>query len=274
MPELPEVETVARSLRPKLVGRTIAGVWTSGLPLRRPVDAAALARAASGARVDSIDRTGKYLLVRLSLGDVLVVHLGMSGQLLYVRAAEPRAPHTHMVLDLGGGDELRFVDPRRFGVIATAKAASVHTIDELAALGPDPLSADFTVEYLARQAASARRASKEFLLDQTRVAGLGNIYAAEALFVAGISPRRRADRLGPARIARLHAAVVDVLRRGVENRGTSLRDYVDADGAAGANQHHLHVYGREGAPCRTCGTTIRRLVQGARSTFYCPRCQR
>jgi formamidopyrimidine-DNA glycosylase len=276
MPELPEVETVARSLRRHLVGRTVAAVETSGLALRRPVDARTLAGACVGARVEAVDRFGKYLLVRFSGGRVLLAHLGMSGRFLFARAADAaaRPPHTHAVFVLERGDELRYVDARRFGVLATYADDEVWRSPELGALGPDPLSDAFTAARLAAALAESRRDVKQFLLDQGRVAGLGNIYVAEALFEAGISPRRRADRLGAARAARLHAAIRSVLLRSVERRGTTFRDYVDADGAGGGNQHHLHVYGREGEPCRACAAPVRRLVQGARSTFYCPRCQR
>ena len=279
MPELPEVETVARSLRPHLVGRTIRRVETSGFSLRRPVDADHLTHASVGARIEAVDRIGKYLLVRLSRGHVLLSHLGMSGQLLFSPAASARAAHTHVVFQLaplrgGNGDELRYVDPRRFGVLVAYAERDLAMCPELHSLGPDPLSESFTLDYFLAEARTSRRDIKQFLLDQNRIAGLGNIYVAEALHAAGISPRRRADRLGPARVEKLHAAIRSVLFSSVERRGTSLRDYVDADGASGGNQHHLAVYGREGERCHACGAIVRRLVQGARSTFYCPGCQR
>ena len=291
MPELPEVETVARSLRPLLVGRTLGAVWTSGLPLRRPVDRAGLARATRGAIVVSVERRGKYLLLHLSRGpvpgaaaraprtstrgDVLLCHLGMTGQLLVEHTSTARPAHTHVAIALdGGGDELRYVDPRRFGCVAALADREIARAPELAVLGVDPLTADFTDELLGRVLAGSRRAVKDLLLDQRHVAGIGNIYAAEVLFVAGISPRRRADRVGPRQALALAAAIRSVLAAAVERRGTTISDYVDADGRSGDNQHHLGVYGREGAPCHRCGTRVRRLVQGARSTFYCPRCQR
>jgi len=275
MPELPEVETVARSLRARLVGRTVERLETSGLPLRRPVDAARIAAATVGARVEAIDRIGKYLLLRLSRGDVLLCHLGMSGRLLFVSNVQevPRPPHTHVVFSVEGA-ELRYVDARRFGELVAYKVQELAHSPELAALGVDPLSDGFTPAWFAAALDGSRRDVKQFLLDQGRVAGLGNIYACEALFRAGISPRRRADRLGPRRAARLHEAIREVLARSVERRGTTFRDYVDADGEGGGNQHHLAVYGREGEPCPTCAAPVRRLVQGARSTFYCPHCQR
>jgi formamidopyrimidine-DNA glycosylase len=272
VPELPEVEMVARTLRRRLVGERVTQVEVSGKPLRRPIDAPALRRALVGAEVRAVERFGKYLLIQATSGFTVVGHLGMSGRLLF--AEGPLQPHTHARFALASGGELRFVDPRRFGVLAVYAAGRARTSPELAALGVDPLDAAFTPAYLAAQLAATRREVKAFLLDQSRIAGLGNIYAAEALFRAGIAPRRRACRLRPQGVAALHAAVREVLAAGIRNRGTSFSDYVDADGREGENQHALWVYGREGQPCRTCGTRIRRLVQGARSTFHCPRCQR
>jgi formamidopyrimidine-DNA glycosylase len=275
VPELPEVETVARSLRPLLAGRTFGAVWTSGLALRTPVDRARLARVAGGARVESVERRGKYLLLHLSRGHALLCHLGMTGRLLVESASVVRPAHTHVAIALDAGDEeLRYVDARRFGYLAALRHAELARAPELAVLGVDPLTPEFTDGYLDGALGASRRAVKDFLMDQGRVAGLGNIYAAEALFVAGISPRRRADRLGPRRAALLAAAIRGVLGAAVERRGTSFSDYVDAEGRSGDNQHHLGVYGREGQPCRRCERPIRRLVQGARSTFYCPGCQR
>jgi formamidopyrimidine-DNA glycosylase len=272
MPELPEVETVARTLRPRLVGRRIVEVETSGLPLRRPVERARLKKLAVGATVRSVDRIGKYLLVDLSSETTLLAHLGMSGRFQFAPPEAARAPHTHVVFTLENGVELRYVDHRRFGILRAYESATVRASPELSILGPDPLSEGFTVEYLAAELRGSKRDVKSFLLDQTRIAGVGNIYACEALFRAGISPRRRTNRLAKQAEA-LHEAVTAVLREGIANRGTSFSDYVDAEGEFGSNQHSLNVYGREGASCRRCGTAVRRLVQGARSSFYCPKCQ-
>jgi formamidopyrimidine-DNA glycosylase len=274
MPELPEVETVARSLRPHLVGRRVLGVETSGLPLRRAVDAEALRAATKGARFDAVERRAKYLLLGLSRGHVVVAHLGMTGRFIVAPQATPRPQHTHVVFRLDGEEELRYVDARRFGVLGVVPRARLDESPELAAVGVDPLTEAFTAAWLTAELAGSRRDVKQFLLDQGRVAGLGNIYVSEALHVAGISPRRRADQVGPLRAGRLHAAIRNVLVAAVERRGTTLRDYVDADGELGDNQNHLAVYGREGEPCRRCGGRVKRLVQGARSTFYCPGCQR
>ncbi len=273
MPELPEVEMVARSLGP-LVGRRITRVETSRLALRQPVDFAALQKYAVGTEIRTITRRGKYLLIELATGATLVSHLGMTGRFLFAAVADQRPPHTHAAFLLDDGRELRFVDPRRFGVLLVARPRRLHEIAELATLGPEPLGDEFTLGHLRAKLSGSRRDLKAFLLDQTNVAGLGNIYACEALFVAGISPRRRADRVGPKRVERLHEAIRRVLADGIAHRGTSFSDYVDADGQRGDNLAHLWVYGREAQPCRRCKSKIRRFVQQARSTFYCPACQK
>jgi formamidopyrimidine-DNA glycosylase len=226
-------------------------------------------------RVCGIARLGKYLLIDFSTGRVLLAHLGMSGRIVIVPRSTAREPHTHAVLRLDSGDDLRYVDPRRFGALAVYPRGAVRASDELRALGPDPLGGGFTPAYLAGALAATRGvAVKSFLLDQRRIAGLGNIYASEVLWVARIAPRRRANQVRGDEVARLHRAVVDVLSAAVARRGTTLRDYVDAGGEGGENQEFLAVYDRAGEPCGECGARVRRIVQGARSTFYCPRCQR
>jgi formamidopyrimidine-DNA glycosylase len=274
VPELPEVESVARSLRPRLVGRTVIAVEASGLELRKPVDIGGLRAACVGAQATSVDRRGKYVLVAFSSAHSLIVHLGMSGQLVFAASNELMRPHTHVRFRLDGALELRYVDPRRFGLVAAHPTEELSRIGELAALGVDPLSRAFTASWLRAQLLGGRCDLKAFLLDQSRVAGLGNIYVCEALFDAGLSPRKRSHRTPADRVERLHKAIRSVLVRAVKNRGTSFSDYVDADGQAGANQIALRVYGREGEPCRRCGGRIRRTVQAGRSTFYCPRCQK
>jgi formamidopyrimidine-DNA glycosylase len=274
MPELPEVETVVRTLRPHLCGATIQGIETSRLPLRRPVPEDALRRVCAGANLETVERVGKYLLIQLSSGSTILVHLGMSGRLMIVDRHAARAPHTHVVFALEGGRDLRYVDPRRFGVVVCYSTDELASTPELAALGPDPFEDDFTVDYLSGALASTQRDLKSFLLDQRQIAGLGNIYVCEALFRAGLAPRRSTARVRGARSAHLHEAILHVLSEGIRNRGTSFSDYVDANGEAGQNQSALLVYGREGKQCRTCGDRIRRLIQGARSTFYCPTCQK
>ncbi|HEY3356444.1 MAG TPA: bifunctional DNA-formamidopyrimidine glycosylase/DNA-(apurinic or apyrimidinic site) lyase [Polyangia bacterium] len=287
MPELPEVETVAADLRRRAVGARIEDLWTSHLALRgrRHVDGRALARAAVGATLEAVRRRGKYLLCELSSGTVLLFHLGMTGNLHLALGRSPRAPHTHLVfrLDAGAGRraglgdeavELRFVDPRRFGLCRVLTRDEVATAPELARMGPEPLERGFSVTRLGEALAGSRRDLKSLLLDQNRVAGIGNIYASEALWAAGIHPRATPARLGPERVARLHRAIREVLAEAIANRGTTFRDFADPAGLPGDHLQKLHVYARAGQPCDRCGAKIRGIVLGQRSTFYCPRCQR
>lgn len=274
MPELPEVETIVRGLAPAMTGRRITGLWGSGLPLRlaRPVNLARLRATCVGVPLRAVVRLGKYILLKMGDGGGagVLIHLGMSGRLRLHAADDLRAPHTHVVFSLEGGDELRFVDPRRFGWIDAG--APVLGLPELVDLGPDPL-AQLDADGLRARLAGVRAPIKVFLMDQRRIAGMGNIYVSEALFRAGIHPTTPAGRL-QRRAGALLQAIQGALQSGIANRGTSLRDYVDLDGAPGDNVAALLVYGRDGQPCRTCKAKIRRRVDGGRSTFFCPRCQR
>lgn len=272
MPELPEVETVRRSLVPLLEGHTVASIWRSPLALRRePPDLDLLQQALHQQPVERVERAGKYLLLKTPKGGALV-HLGMSGQLTVDPQDAALRPHTHLRLQLaGGGQELRYVDPRRFGLFRPF-LGSVPP-EEWGALGLDPLASTFTPKALWDAVHATERAVKLALLDQGVVAGLGNIYVAEALFLAGIHPARPGKAITQAQCGPLRDAIVHVLEQGIANRGTSLNDYVDAVGESGSNQAFLQVYGREGEPCRTCGKPIRMKVMGARSTFFCAGCQ-
>jgi formamidopyrimidine-DNA glycosylase len=276
MPELPEVETVVRSLRPALVGRTILSVWSSGKPLRmrRKLDEPALVRACRSARVRAISRRAKYILIELERSgqesSTVVVHLGMTGRLRVESALSPRARHTHVVWELSDGSELRFVDPRRFGWVAFA--TGLQGLPELARLGPDAHT-QTDVGSLAAALARSSAPIKSFLLDQRRIAGLGNIYVCEALFRAGIHPRTKARR-AQRKSELLAQAIRETLDIGIANCGTSFRDFVDANGAPGRNMQALLVYGREGEPCKTCGSSIRREADAGRSTFFCGHCQK
>ncbi len=274
MPELPEVETVRRTLEPLVLGARVEKVWTSGLPLRlnRPVDAPGLRRVAQGATITALRRRAKYLLVDTDKGSTLV-HLGMSGRVRVQPAQEARVAHTHVAWRLADGRELRFVDPRRFGLVMPVPRGGEASMAELASLGVEPLGPDFTPAKLHELARASKRALKLMLLDQTAIVGLGNIYVAEALFDARLHPHRIAKKLTAAQAETLHQAIVDVLTRAIENRGTTLRDYVDADGEVGFNQLVLSVYGRGGAACPRCGKPIRAVVTQGRGTFYCPNCQ-
>ena len=273
MPELPEVETVVRTLRPRLVGASIRAVWTSGKRLRlaRPIARVTLAKLSIGAKVVAARRKGKYILIDLDRGHAgILVHLGMTGRLRIQAGSEARAKHTHVIWSLAGGQELRFVDPRRFGWVAISR--DVDGLPELAGLGPDALT-ELDVARMRELLAASAAPLKSFLLDQRRIAGLGNIYVCEALFRARLHPRTPARR-AVKRTGALVRAVRAVLRVALANRGTSMRDFVDSDGASGENASALLVYGREGKSCRVCGTRVRRLVDSGRSTFYCPHCQR
>lgn len=283
MPELPEVETVRRTLAPA-VGARVIDVWTSGLPLRlnHPVPAAALREATVGRTIEAVRRWGKYLLIDLAGGPVsILVHLGMSGRLRLMDASTPRPLHTHVVFVLAGkgapgGLELRYSDPRRFGMVDVVVRGQERAHPALAVLGMDPLENALTGEILYEASRGVRRGIKLFLLDQAVVAGVGNIYASEALWQSRIRPTMEARRLSRARAADLAQAVHDVFARALEHGGTSLRDFVNADGREGENAQYLYVYDRAGQPCPRpeCGQLIRRTVLQGRSTFHCPRCQR
>ena len=274
MPELPEIEVLRRSLEPLLTGDRIETVEVRAPALREPLDRRKLARDARGRRVERLRRRGKYLLIDLEGGRTLVVHLGMSGRLTVVPGDAPREPHEHLAFRLASGRRLRLVDPRRFGLVFTAPTARLEADRHLADLGMEPLGDGFDGAALAAAAAGRRGPVKAFLMDAGTVVGLGNIYATEALWAAGIHPARSVARIGRARWDRLAEAVREVLGRAIAEGGTTLRDYADGEGNAGYFQVSLAVYGREGEPCPRCGAPIRRIVQANRSTFYCPHCQR
>jgi formamidopyrimidine-DNA glycosylase len=275
MPELPEVETVRRGLALKISGRRIVRAELRRSDLRRPFPPA-LAKRLAGACIGALGRRGKYILIELDSDGLLLVHLGMSGRLTVGSAALPTVPHDHVVLVLDDGTVVRFNDPRRFGLVDYLKRGDEAQHPLLAALGPEPLDPSFDGAYLAVALAGKLTPIKAALLDQRVVAGLGNIYACEALFRAGVSPRRLARSVGAARVARLVAAIKSVLTEAIAAGGSSLRDYVQADGALGYFQHHWAVYGHEGDPCPgcDCGGGVRRIVQSGRSTFFCAKRQR
>jgi formamidopyrimidine-DNA glycosylase len=274
MPELPEVETTRRGLAPHVVGQTIRAVVVRNPALRWPVPGDLDARLRGGT-ISGIDRRGKYLLLRIEgrTPGWLMVHLGMSGSLRVVHAESAPGPHDHFDLALADGHALRLRDPRRFGAVLWVEGDPArHPL--LAHLGVEPLSDAFSGDFLYRQTRARNAAIKLVLMDAHLVVGVGNIYANEALFEAGINPKLPARRLGPERCARLVAAVRHTLRRAIKAGGSSLRDFVGADGEPGYFQQQYFVYGRAGEACRRCGGPIRQIRQGQRSTFYCPRCQR
>jgi formamidopyrimidine-DNA glycosylase len=274
MPELPEVEVLRRSLEPRLLGDRIERIEVRNAALREPVRRAELARRTAGREVEALRRRSKYLLIDLSGGTTLVVHLGMSGRLTVVPRAEPLEPHEHVAFFLASGRRLRFRDPRRFGVVFALPTPAIPGDPHFAHLGIEPLEPGFGGDFLARAAAGRRGPVKSFLMDGRIVVGLGNIYATETLFRSGIHPNRSVGRISAARWNRVAETAVAVLRQAIGEGGTTLNDFADGEGQSGYFQVSLGVYGREGEPCPSCAAAIRRIVQAGRSSYYCPRCQR
>ena len=277
MPELPEVESVRRALvRQRLRGAQIARVRGSGKPLRlgRPAPIVALGRATRGRTITGLRRIGKYLLIDIDGPHAILVHLGMSGNVLVTPRRTPWAPHTHVVFELADGRDVRFVDPRRFGLVDLVTRAAERAHPSLAELGPDPIAEDVDVDHLWSRAEGKKGPVKTFILDQRVLAGVGNIYASEALWLARIPPTLPAGKLGADRARALAVAVVEVLRFAIDNGGTTLRDFVGADGVPGDNGEYLLVYGRTGEAGPRCGARIRRTVLQGRATYACPTCQR
>jgi formamidopyrimidine-DNA glycosylase len=275
MPELPEVETVRRGLALKMTGRRIIQAELRRQDLRRPFPPM-LARTLTGAKIGALRRRGKYILVELDENGTLLLHLGMSGRITTGDAATPHATHDHVILSLDDGTVVRFNDARRFGLIDYMRRGEEAAHPLLAGMGPEPLEPGFTGRYIAEKLAGKMTPIKSALLDQKVVAGLGNIYVCEALYRAGISPRRIAATVSGARADKLAAAIRAVLNDAIEAGGSSLRDYVQADGELGYFQHRWAVYGKEGEPCPgcTCAEGVRRITQAGRSTFFCARKQR
>lgn len=282
MPELPEVETVRRGLAPVLEDATIVRARINRPDLRWPFPPDMQSRL-SGRRITHLRRRSKYILADLDSGETLLIHLGMSGRILvsgaplgqFVHDHPAPEKHDHVVLDLDSGARITFNDPRRFGAMDLLPTAAQDTHKLLRVLGPEPLGNAFNEEYLTAAFAGKMTPVKAALLDQRIVSGLGNIYVCEALYRAGISPRRKAGRISRARIAVLVSMIRDVLNDAIAAGGSSLRDFRQADGELGYFQHSFDVYGREGLPCRSpgCAQPIRRIVQSGRSSFYCRFCQ-
>jgi formamidopyrimidine-DNA glycosylase len=273
MPELPEIEVLRRSLEPLLPGDVVEGVKVRNAALRERVRTRQLARVVGG-RIEAVRRRSKYLLIDLSGGFTLAIHLGMSGRLTLVQAATPPELHEHVSFQLRSGRRLRLRDPRRFGLVLALPTAGLDEDPHFAHLGVEPLDRGFSGEFLRQEAAGRRGPVKAFLMDARIVVGLGNIYASETLFAARVHPARSVGRIGPASWERVAGSAVKVLRRAIAEGGTTLNDFADGQGRSGEFQVSLNAYGRQGEPCPRCGHLIRRLVQAGRSTFYCPHCQR
>jgi formamidopyrimidine-DNA glycosylase len=279
MPELPEVETVRRGLVPRLVGHRIVRLIQRRRDLRVPLPAK-FAQKVEGRTVQAIDRRAKYLLIRLDDGQTLIAHLGMSGRMTLFDAASaaehPFQRHDHVVIETDEGWQVRFNDARRFGLMLLTPSETVQRHKLFKGLGPEPLDETFDGPALAARLKGRRTPIKAALLDQKTLVGIGNIYACEALFLSGISPRRSAHTIQGERADRLVASLKSVLLRSIDDGGSTLRDHVQPGGELGYFQTRFNVYDRAGGLCptRDCGRTVKRLVQSGRSTFYCARCQR
>lgn len=275
MPELPEVEVVRQGLAPLVEGRRVKGVRSSGLALRAPIPLAALKKWVAGAVITQVGRRAKFLLLSLDNGALLLIHLGMTGKLYPADPAVAPRKHDHLRLLFDDGREIRFNDARRFGLVAVAPPAEAQAPALLAELGPEPLEESaFTAAYLYQRTRGRRPPIKNMLMDNRLVVGIGNIYACEILFAAGVNPFTPAGDLSRARIGRIVAATGPILRRSIAAGGATIADFANTNGEAGYFQQQLAVYGRAGQPCRRCQTPISRRLSAGRATFFCPRCQK
>ncbi|HAF43612.1 MAG TPA: DNA-formamidopyrimidine glycosylase [Gallionellaceae bacterium] len=271
MPELPEVETTLRGLAPHLTGQQVGDVIIRNPRLRWPIPAD-LPELLRGHTIRRMWRRAKYLLVEFDHG-TLILHLGMSGSLRILTGSAPALPHEHFDLLLQNGTLMRLRDPRRFGAVLWHEG-DIAAHPQLASLGPEPLEKEFTGDYLYAATRKRKAAIKLLIMDNHMVVGVGNIYANEALFRAGIKPQLAAGKLSRERCTLLCKTTREVLRAAIKKGGSSLRDYVDSDGKQGYFQQEYFVYGKAGEPCRRCGTTVKQIRQGQRASFYCPHCQR
>lgn len=269
MPELPEVETSRRGIEPHIVGNPIVQVRVHQPQLRWPIPASV--QLISGQAISSVERRAKYLLLHTPPG-TLIIHLGMSGALRIVDATLPRSKHDHFEIEFASAQVLRLNDPRRFGAVLWQEHGSELSV--LSRLGPEPLTNEFSGQRLYTLSRSRRSAVKTFIMDNAVVVGVGNIYATEALFAAGIDPRRAAGRISLARYEALASAIKAVLTKAIEQGGTSLKDFTQADGKPGYFKQELLVYGRAGEPCVSCQTALQTIQLGQRASVYCRRCQR
>jgi len=270
MPELPEVETSRRGIEPWLLGTRIEDIVVRDKRLRWPVKAA-VRRELAGQSIVSVSRRAKYLLINTTNGSA-IIHLGMSGSVYIVDRDRPAGVHEHFDFNLASGKALRYRDPRRFGSLHWSRDPARHKL--LRSLGPEPFGENFSGSYLWQRARGRRVSVKQFIMNANVVVGVGNIYASEALFLAGINPHRAAGRISLQRYETLAAVIRQVLQMAINAGGTTLRDFYGGDGEAGYFRHELQVYDREGEPCRRCRRPLTAVVQGQRSTYYCRRCQR
>lgn len=273
MPELPEVETVVAALRAHLPGKRVTGVAVRCEKLRRPIPVKALQNLADKT-ISEVRRRAKYLLIDLNDGPTLVIHLGMTGTLRLAANGESAGRHDHLDLQLDNGECLRFRDPRKFGLVMVVKPNEQGEIKELGELAPEPLNKDFTADYFYHLSRKRTTPVKNFIMDQRRVVGVGNIYASETLFRARIRPTIAVGKLGKKRCRQLVNVIKEVLTEAIATGGTTISDFYGVDGSEGAFARELQVYGRTGKPCVACHQPIEKLTLGGRSTFYCPQCQK
>jgi len=275
MPELPEVEHVVRALRPAITGRRIISAELKLARIAPEASASQFKRKLRGAVVNGVSRRGKYILIELDNNRVLLTHLRMTGKFISLTIDQSLPRHAHVIFYLDDERRLVFCDMRQFGRMRLVAAKKLSTLPQIQALAPEPLTDDFSFEYFRETLSKSRRSLKQLLLDQTRILGLGNIYASEALFLARISPLKAADTLSRLRALRLHQAIREILNEAID-AGSTLRIDLDDGGGSyfGTTERFWRVYERAGEPCVNCGARIKRVVQGGRSTYYCPKCQR
>lgn len=274
MPELPEVEVIRRGLQNHLPGHKVLDIASSNKKLRFPMPRKDLKKYILGARFTSVDRRAKFLLIVMDNGAYLVVHLGMTGRLGMFPPGAPRVKHDHLWLQLDNSMQLRFNDIRRFGFIQVFAPGSDFSNTMLAHIGPEPFSEDFTPKYLQQTAAGRDRPLKNFLMDSRVVAGIGNIYACEILFLAGFNPGKKISSLTIKEWAKIVESSKYVLQKAIESGGTTISDFVNESGKRGYFQLELQTYGKQGQPCNCCSTAIAKKIMAGRATFFCPKCQK
>ncbi|MFH0886559.1 MAG: bifunctional DNA-formamidopyrimidine glycosylase/DNA-(apurinic or apyrimidinic site) lyase [bacterium] len=273
MPELPEVETIVRDLNKMLKGRKVVSVEVNKPRVVKEIIPSKLEKIYKGFRFNNVRRRAKLLIFDFSNGYSLLAHLMMSGKMIYSKE-ENQYKHEHVIFHLDNGHKLSYIEPRLFGFVIPIKTSDVLRHRLIAKLGVEPLSKEFNLKKLADILSKKKTGIKPYLLDQTAIAGLGNIYVSEALYLAGIAPKRYTTSIKKEEVGKLHKAIVSVLKQGIKNRGSSIDDYVDASGKPGNQAKYLKVYDREGENCHKCRSKIKKIVMGSRGTYYCPRCQK
>jgi len=273
MPELPEVQAVCDGLRQKILNRVVQAVQVHECRLRWPVKIDELSRLITGQEVVGVRRIAKYIVIQFRNEVSLLIHLGMSGRLGLVDANSSLRKHDHVIFSLMGEEELRFNDPRRFGMVEAVENSELEEHPRIRNLGVEPFSPEFNAKSFYELSRGSKVAIKKFIMDSKRLVGVGNIYASEALFRAGIHPNTQAGRVGLKRWEQLVVSIVDVLTKAIKRGGTTIRDFENLDGVAGYFTKELNVYGKDGQPCSCCERVIRKMRHSARSTYYCPGCQ-